>query len=134
MNDLIYVCAPSPLQYGVAKGISQLNETFYQSLSREYAAKRQQLCSTLTEIGLIPYIPQGAYYVLANVSALPGRNSKERAMFLLEQTGVASVPGEAFFHNGEGNSLVRFCFAKSDSELEQACSQLERLASIRVVK
>jgi aminotransferase len=133
MNDLIYVCAPSPLQYGVAKGLAQLTDSFYRGLSREYSEKRDRLCTVLQQIGLQPYIPQGAYYVLADVSSLPGSNSKERAMFLLEETGVATVPGEAFFHNGEGHDLVRFCFAKRQDELEQACRRLERLMPERVL-
>ena len=52
----------------------------------------------------------------------------EKAMYLLTQTGVASVPGEAFFHGMDGETLVRFCFAKTDAELEEACQRLERLA------
>jgi aminotransferase len=130
MNDLIYVCAPSPLQYGVAMGLSQLDGSFYRELSVEYAKKRDRICYVLEQTGLRPYIPQGAYYILANVSSLPGKNSKERAMFLLEQTGVASVPGEAFFHNGGGKDLVRFCFAKTEEELDNACNRLQRFSRI----
>jgi aminotransferase len=133
MNDLIYVCAPAPLQYGVAKGSAQLTDSFYQGLLAEYSLKRDRLCTVLQQVGLRPYIPQGAYYVLADVSSLPGRNSKERAMFLLEHTGVAAVPGEAFFHDGEGHDLVRFCFAKRDEELELACRRLEKLATEHVL-
>lgn len=128
MNDLIYVCAPSPLQYGVAIGLSQLDDSFYQQLSFEYARKRNRLCAALAQTGLHPHVPQGAYYVLANVSSLPGKNSKEKAMFMLEQSGVASVPGEAFYHDGGGKDLVRFCFAKPEEELEEACRRLEHLS------
>lgn len=128
MNDLIYVCAPSPLQYAVALGLSQLASSFYVQLSSQYAEKRERLCGVLESIGLPPYVPQGAYYVLADASRVPGRNSKERAMFLLAQTGVASVPGEAFFHNGEGKDIVRFCFAKTGEKLEEACRRLEQLS------
>ena len=78
--------------------------------------------------GTPPVYSQGAYYVLADVSSLPGGNSKEKAMSLLMQIGVASVLGEAFFHNGGGKDLVRFCFAKADGELGDACSRLKRLA------
>jgi aminotransferase len=130
MNDLIYVCAPSPLQYGVALGLSQLDDSFYRELALEYARKRDRICEVLEQVGLRPYIPQGAYYVLADVSSLPGKSSKERAMVLLEQTGVASVPGEAFFHNGSGKDLVRFCFAKKEEELHEACQRLQRLSRI----
>lgn len=76
-----------------------------------------------------PLRSQRAYYVLADVSSLPGQNSKEKAMFLLEETGVASVPGEAFFPNGGGKDLVRFCFAKTEQELQEACCRLEQLSS-----
>ena len=48
-------------------------------------------------------------------------------MHLLAKTGVASVPGSAFFHGGDGEGLVRFCFAKTDEELQEACRRLERL-------
>lgn len=129
MNDLVYVCAPSPLQYGVAMGLAQFDPSFYQDLSRVYAKKRDQICNVLEQAGLRPFIPQGAYYILADASSLPGRNSKDKAMFLLEQTGVASVPGEAFFHDGSGKNLLRFCFATTEEKLDEACSRLQKLAS-----
>ncbi len=81
----------------------------------------------LKKIGLTPYIPQGAYYVLADVSRLPGKTSKEKAIYLLKVTGVAAVPGSAFYHNKEGEHLVRFCFAKEDKELDEACQRLLKL-------
>jgi aminotransferase len=125
MNDLVYVCAPAPLQYGVALGLPRLDAAFYRGLTDEYSRKRQKLCDALTQAGLTPFIPQGAYYVLADVSSLPGSSSKERAMFLLKQSGVASVPGEAFFQSAEGKSIVRFCFAKPDEVLDEACQRLK---------
>jgi aminotransferase len=128
MNDLVYVCAPAPLQYGVAVGIEELKPDFYCALSAIYAQKRERICKALQRAALFPCIPQGAYYVLADVSRLPGVTSKEKAMYLLAQTGVASVPGEAFFHDTNGQDLVRFCFAKTDAELEEACHRLESLA------
>jgi aminotransferase len=128
MNDLVYVCAPAPLQYGVALGLPRLDAAFYRGLVEEYSRKRQQLCTALKDAGLNPDIPQGAYYVLADVSSLPGSSSKEKAMFLLRQTGVASVPGEAFFQSVEGKNIVRFCFAKPDDALEEACRRLEAMS------
>lgn len=127
MNDLVYVCAPAPLQYGVAMGIGELGPGFYEELVKEYTRKRDRICSALEGVGLHPSVPQGAYYVLADVSRLSGKTSKEKAMFLLARTGVASVPGDAFFHGSEGCNLVRFCFAKKDEGLEEACRRLERL-------
>jgi aminotransferase len=128
MNDLVYVCAPAPLQYGVALGLSRLDATFYRGLTEEYSLKRRQLCSALHESGLEPYIPQGAYYVLADVSSLPGSTSKEKAMFLLRQSGVAAVPGEAFFDGSQGKHIVRFCFAKPAPALDEACRRLEAMS------
>jgi aminotransferase len=127
VNDLIYVCAPAPLQYGIAVGLKELKPSFFQELSSTYEMKRNQLCKVLHEAGFPPSVPQGAYYVLANVSRLPGATSKDKAMYLLKKTGVATVPGEAFFHGSDGNNLVRFCFARPDKELEEACHRIERI-------
>lgn len=126
-HDLIYVCAPAPLQIGVAEGIINLPESFYQGISAEYVQKRDLLCGTLKEIGLAPSVPHGAYYVLADASALLGRTSKEKSMELLRATGVASVAGSAFYHGKGGENLLRFCFAKTDKELGEACSRLKKL-------
>ena len=123
-NDLIYVCAPAPLQMGVAEGLNALGDEYYDGLSRMYTAKRDRICDALTKAGLIPYIPQGSYYVLADISRLPGENSKQRAMYLLRKTGVACVPGMAFYHDNSGESLARFCFAKEDAILEEACQKI----------
>lgn len=127
MNDLLYVCAPAPLQKGVADGILELPEGFYRDLARSYQDKRDRFCGALAEAGLTPSIPDGAYYVLADVSKLPGSTGKARAMYLLEHTGVAGVPGEAFFSGPEGASFIRFCYAKTDDDLEEACRRLMRI-------
>ena len=89
--------------------------------------KMDKLCNVLSKAGLEPYIPSGAYYILANISRLPGNTNKERAMYLLKKTGVACVPGEAFYHDEGGENFARFCFAKEDMVLDEACRRLERL-------
>jgi aminotransferase len=126
-HDLIYVCAPAPLQIGVAEGIRQLPESFYREIGIDYVQKRDLLCNTLREIGLTPSVPNGAYYVLSDASILPGKTSREKAMYLLHETGVASVAGSAFYHGSGGENLVRFCFAKNDAELAEACRRLKSL-------
>jgi len=128
VNDLVYVCGPAPLQMGVARGIDELPASYYESLCQQYASKRDKICSVLTKIGLEPYLPQGAYYVLSNVKNLPGSSSKEKAMFLLNRTGVATVPGSAFYADAKGVNLVRFCFAKDDDIVEEACQRLLQLS------
>jgi aminotransferase len=127
MNDLVYVCAPAPLQYGVAVGIQTLGAEFYKEMQRAFQLKRDRFCQVLQDIGLSPIIPQGAYYVLADVSRLPGTTGKERAMYLLEKTGVAGVPGEAFFQGDRGGSYIRFSFAKTEADLDVACERLQNL-------
>lgn len=127
MNDLLYVCAPTPLQAGVAAGIQELPNSFYRDLARDYQQKRDRFCQALAKAGLTPSIPQGAYYVLADTSRLPGTTGKARAMFLLETIGLAGVPGEAFFSGPEGAQFVRFSYAKIDSDIDDACRRLARL-------
>jgi aminotransferase len=126
-NDLVYVCAPAPLQMGVARGLEELDAGYYDGLSEAYRKKRERICQALDRAGLTPYMPQGAYYVLADISRLPGANSKERAMYLLDRTGVACVPGQAFYHDDAGEGVARFCFAKEDAVLNEACKRIERL-------
>jgi aminotransferase len=126
-NDLVYVCAPAPLQMGVAKGLMDLGKDYYESLAHDYLNKRDKICEALDKANLEPCVPQGAYYVLADISRIPGGSSKEKAMNLLGQSGVACVPGEAFFHDDAGENLARFCFAKEDSALDEACRRIEKM-------
>ncbi|MBU1247919.1 MAG: pyridoxal phosphate-dependent aminotransferase, partial [Proteobacteria bacterium] len=128
VNDLVYVCAPSALQMGAAKGLLELDDSYYRAISDDHQKKRDRFCASLTRAGLPPLVPDGAYYALADISRLPGADDKERAMFLLEKTGVAGVPGRAFFRGQAGRDLIRFCFAKRWPILEDACARLERLA------
>jgi aminotransferase len=127
-HDLTYVCAPAPLQYGVAAGMRALaGSSFYKDLSSEYQIKRDQLCSALADGGLAPSIPQGAYYVLADATGVPGETAKEKARTLLATTGIASVAGSAFFRPGRGEHLLRFCFGKKTPDLLRACDKLRNL-------
>lgn len=127
INDLIYVCSPSPLQYGVVAGINKLDVSYYQSIQERFLKKRNQICDVLKQIGVMPFIPDGAYYVLADVTNIPGANSKEKAMFILQQTKVACVPGMAFYSGSGGDNIVRFCYAKEEAELDKACENLLQL-------
>jgi aminotransferase len=127
MNDLLYVCAPTPLQAGVAVGIQEIPDSFYRDLALDYQRKRDRFCQALAKAGLKPSIPQGAYYVLADTSRLPGTTGKERAMFLLETIGLAAVPGEAFFPGPDGRQFIRFSYAKIDTDIDDACRRIARL-------
>ncbi len=126
-HDLVYVCSPSPFQYAAAAGLRELPASFYQGLSGEYCLKRDKMCQALTDAGLTPAIPSGAYYVLADGSKLEGKDAKEKARVLLRATGVAAVAGSAFYGAGGGENLLRFCFAKKEADLERACTALRGL-------
>jgi aminotransferase len=129
VNDLVYICAPAPLQRGVARALEVLDDRFYEDLGAEYQKKRDKFCGALERAKITPYAPQGAYYVLADTSRLRGTTSKERVMDLLERTGVAAVPGAAFYRGSQGDCLARFCFAKTEADLDEACRRLERLGA-----
>lgn len=124
-HDLLYVCAPTPLQHGVAEALPLIPKDYYDSLKTEFEKKRNQICTTLERIGLNPIIPEGAYYVLADIQKLNSANSIEASYYLLEKAKVATVPGAAFFQSEDADRFVRFCFAVTEQELNQACEFLE---------
>jgi len=126
-HDLTYVCAPSALQHGAAAGLEQLPPSFYSELAATHQDKRTRMLSALADAGLTPSTPAGAYYVLADATRLKGNTAAEKARGLLAATGVASVAGSAFFRAGRGENLLRFCFAKKDEDLDEACARLRRL-------
>ena len=123
-HDLTYVCAPSALQHGAAAGLEQLPPSFYTQLAADHQSKRERMLCSLRAAGMKPTVPQGAYYVLADVSSIDGSTAAQKARHLLKQTGVAAVAGSAFFRKGKGENLLRFCFAKKDDELDEACQRL----------
>ncbi|WP_263409689.1 pyridoxal phosphate-dependent aminotransferase [Terriglobus tenax] len=126
-HDLLFISAPAPLQHGVAAGLCDLPDSFYTDMLAEYATKRDKTVTALTDAGLTPTIPQGAYYILADVTRVEGTTAKEKARNLLKQVGVAAVAGSAFFRPGHGENLLRFCYAKKDDALDEACRRLRSL-------
>ncbi|MCH8552061.1 MAG: pyridoxal phosphate-dependent aminotransferase [Natronospirillum sp.] len=124
VNDLYYVCAPSIVQHAVADTIDRLDQTFYQRLASDHEGRRDRFCAALHKAGLEPVIPEGAYYVLADVSRLGFDHAQDAAMHILEQAGVAGVPGSAFWQGAEGERWIRFCFGKDDPTLDRAIEQL----------
>jgi len=126
-HDLTFVCAPSPFQHGAAAGLEQLGPSFYSRLARDHENKRDRLVAALEDAGLTPHIPAGAYYILADATHISGNNAAQKARTLLAETGVAAVAGSAFFRPGGGENLLRFCFAKRDADLDDACRRLRAL-------
>jgi len=126
VNDLYFVCAPTPLQLGAARGF-EAPASYFQELQSGYQRKRDLICAALREARLDPIVPEGAYYVLADCTRLSFATSRQAAMHVLETAGVASVPGSAFYRGAEGEKLLRFCFAKDDDVLAEACRRLSGL-------
>ncbi|MFI5317735.1 MAG: pyridoxal phosphate-dependent aminotransferase [Myxococcota bacterium] len=127
LHDLVYVCAPAPLQAACAVGLEKLDPEYYAAIPVEYARKRDQLCAALADAGLAPHVPAGSYFALADLSRLPGDTGDRRALALLRASGVACVPGTAFWRGAEGDRLGRFCFGKTDADLEEACRRLRNM-------
>ena len=125
-HDLVYVCSPAPLQHGVAAGLEQLPGEYYRQVAVDHQSKRERLAAALRAAGMEPQVPPGAYYIMAGSQHLPGKSAPEKARNLLARTGVAAVAGTAFFRPGRGQDLLRFCFAKQDADLEEACARLMR--------
>ncbi|HUA96813.1 MAG TPA: aminotransferase class I/II-fold pyridoxal phosphate-dependent enzyme [Terracidiphilus sp.] len=126
-HDLLYVCSPAPFQVAAAAGLEQLPPAFYLELAADYQSKRARLLSALEDAGLDPAVPPGAYYILARATHLPGETAAQKARNLMASTGVAAVAGSAFFRPGRGEDLLRFCFAKQDAELDEACARLRKI-------
>lgn len=131
VSDLLYICTPSPLQWGITAGLG-LPQSYYDNMRADYTIKRDMLADTLRSIGFTPYLPDGSYYMLAGFE--PGRwpTAVAATESLLHSVGVASVPGSAFYRNpADGDTQLRFCYAKKMSDLEEACRRLRRVGVTR---
>lgn len=128
LNDLFYICAPAPLQKAVA-GALKMDASFFTGLAGFYQKNRDLIVDTLENIGFKVYLPRGSYYLLADFSKLGFSDCREAADTILQNTGVATVPGASFFENGNknGNMLLRFCFAKKYDILKKACDNLKKI-------
>jgi aminotransferase len=127
LHDLVYVCAPAPLQVACAVGLEKLDPEYYAAIGVEYARKRDQLCAALAQAGLAPQVPAGSYFALADLSRLPGETGDARALELLRRSGVACVPGTAFWRGAEAHRFGRFCFGKTAPDLDLACRRLRNM-------
>jgi aminotransferase len=123
-SDLFFICAARPLQRAVAQALAELTPEWYQRRAREFEGRRDRLCAALRDAGCEPLVPQGSYYVLADVGALGFATGGEAAMALLEKAGVATVPGTSFTGDAAGERSVRACFAVEDDVLDEACARL----------
>lgn len=131
VSDLLYICAPAPLQHGIEAGLA-LPDSYYAEMRADYRAKRDLLVDTLRAIGFDPHVPAGSYYLLASFQKDRWPSATAATEAILEEVGVATVPGSAFYRNPrDGERELRFCFAKQMADLEDACRRLRRLSAPR---
>ncbi len=129
LNDLFFICAPTPLQHGAAAAF-RMDAAYLTELQELYDQRRDLLCSTLERIGFEVPWPQGAYYTFARFAPLASQrtgfeDARSACETLIREAGVATVPGHSFFDDpNDGRYFLRFCFAKEMPVLEQACAQL----------
>lgn len=128
VHDFLTVGAANPLQHAGAYAMN-LPPSYYEELQKEYQRKRDFIVPVLRNAGFKCDTPEGAYYVMADITNFGFANDVEFTRHLIREIGVAVVPGSSFYHDPAlGEQMVRFCFCKKDETLEAAA---ERLAKLR---
>ena len=125
VHDFLTVGAAAPLQEAVIPGL-KLGQDYYDDLLQKYTHKRDLFCKGLDDLGLVHNIPQGAYYVMLDISAFGYDSDLQFCEDLAAKVGVGAVPGSSFFREPV-NHLIRFHFAKKDDTLNEALNRLETL-------
>jgi aspartate/methionine/tyrosine aminotransferase len=124
VHDFLTVGAPAPLQRASVTAIN-LGEEYYRELAEEYEERREHLLATLTQAGIPFFNPEGAYYVFSNISKFGFPNDVAFTKHLVENVGVAVVPGSSFYGDREaGKNHIRFCFSRRMDTLVEARSRL----------
>ena len=129
VHDFLTVGAAAPLQSAGAYALS-LPAEYYDRLQSEYRARRDLLLPVLEKAGFGTFTPDGAYYIMTDISGFGFANDVEFTRHLIREVGVACVPGSSFYSVPErGAQQVRFCFCKKDETLKLAAERLKKLRS-----
>ena len=128
VHDFLTVGAAAPLMEAAVVGL-EFGDEYYEELRRHYTHMKNLFLGGLRDIGLTFTEPQGAYYVMVDVSEFGVKDDTRFSEWMAEKVGVAPVPGSSFFKEDIQN-YVRFHFAKNDDTLEKALSRLSRLPDI----
>jgi aminotransferase len=127
VHDFLTVGAPAPLQEAGAAALS-LPPEYYGKLAEGYRIRRNQLIPALTSAGFRCFLPRGAYYVMTDISAFGFTDDVSFAKYLVQDIGVACVPGSSFYRDPkDGAKQVRFAFCKKPQTLDEASSKLGKL-------
>ena len=129
VHDFLTVGAAAPLQAAGTVALS-LPDAYYADLAAGYRHRRDVLLTALEPTGLVPFAPDGAYYVMADIRAVTDEGDVAFARRLTADPGVATVPGSSFYSRPElGRSKIRFAFPKRPETLTEAARRLSSLAS-----
>ncbi len=127
MHDFLTVGAPAPLQEAGARAL-EAPDSYFEQLRADYTERRDFLVGVLRESGFRVWEPSGAYYIMAEITALTELNDVQFVDWMIRDIGVAAVPGSSFYHRPEmGRHLIRFAFCKSMDLLEEAAHRLRQL-------
>ena len=127
VHDFLTVGAAAPLQEAIIPGL-RFGQDYYDDLLAKYTHKRDLFCKGLDALGLVHNVPQGAYYVMMDISEFGYDSDLKFCEELAAKVGVGAVPGSSFFREPV-NNLIRFHFAKKDETLNDALNRLEALRS-----
>jgi len=122
VHDFLTVGAAAPLQEAAIVAL-QYPDSYYQELAALYSRKREMFLDLLQKAKLRFYEPQGAYFVMVNISEYEVKNDVAFAEWMARDVGVAGVPGSSFFRDGAQN-FIRFHFAKDENILREAGTRL----------
>jgi aminotransferase len=129
VHDFLTVGAAAPLQTAGAYALS-LPSSYYDQLEADYRARRDLILPELEKAGFKTFRPDGAYYVMTDISGFGFKDDVEFTRHLIREVGVACVPGSSFYSDPSlGASQVRFCFCKKDETLMLAAERLTKLRS-----
>jgi aspartate/methionine/tyrosine aminotransferase len=127
VHDFLTVGAPAPLQEAGASALS-LPPAYYEKLAEGYRVRRDHLMPALTAAGFKCFRPRGAYYVMTDISAFGFQDDVSFARYLVQEIGVAAVPGSSFYRDPkDGAGQVRFAFCKKPETLDEAARRLSKL-------
>ncbi|MDD5544682.1 MAG: aminotransferase class I/II-fold pyridoxal phosphate-dependent enzyme [Acidobacteriia bacterium] len=127
MHDFVSVGAAAPLQEAGALAM-RLPASYYQKMAAAYLRRRDRLLEILTRSGFRCFKPYGAYYIMTDISEFGFSDDVEFSRFLVEQIGVAGVPGSSFYKEAvDGRNFLRFAFCKTDQTLDAASERLQKI-------
>ena len=127
VHDFLTVGAAAPLQQAGAMAMSLPGE-YYAKLAADYTARRDTMMQVLENAGFRCFQPHGAYYIMTDISGFGYADDMQFARHLIEDVGVAAVPGSSFFNNpAEGSQMIRFCFCKKYETLREAEERLRKI-------